>query len=29
MNEKREILFHRNMRIDFDQFKKKMQPFRT
>ena len=27
MNEKGEILFHRNMRTDFDQFKKKMQPF--
>jgi hypothetical protein len=26
MNEKGEILFHRNMRTDFDQFKKKMQP---
>jgi hypothetical protein len=29
MNEKGEILFHRNMRTDFDQFKKKMQPFRS
>ncbi len=29
MNEKGEILFHGNMRTDFDQFKKKMQPFRT
>jgi len=27
MNEKGEILFHRNMRTDFDQFKKKMTPF--
>jgi transposase len=27
MNEKGEILFHRNMRTDFDQFKKKMIPF--
>jgi transposase len=27
MNEKGEILFHRNMRTDFDQFKKKMAPF--
>ncbi len=27
MNEKGEILFHRNMRTDFDQFKQKMQPF--
>ena len=27
MNEKGEILFHRNMRTDFDQFKKKMKPF--
>jgi transposase len=27
MDEKGEILFHRNMRTDFDQFKKKMIPF--
>ena len=27
MDEKGEILFHRNMRTDFDQFKKKMTPF--
>ncbi len=27
MNEKGEILFHCNMRTDFDQFKKKMTPF--
>ena len=27
INDKGEILFHRNMRIDFNQFKKKMQPF--
>jgi transposase len=27
MDEKGEILFHRNMRTDFDQFKKKMAPF--
>ena len=27
MNAKGEILFHRNMRTDFDQFKKKMKPF--
>ena len=27
MNEKGEILFRRNMRTDFDQFKKKMPPF--
>ncbi len=28
MNEKYEILFYRNMRKDFNQFKKNMQPFR-
>ena len=28
-NKKSEILFHRNMQTDFDQFKKKMQPFRS
>jgi len=27
MNEKGEILFHGNMRTDFDQFKKKIQSF--
>jgi hypothetical protein len=27
MNEKGEILFNRNMRIDINQFKKKIQPF--
>ena len=27
MNEKGEILFHRNMRTDFDQFKKKDETF--
>ena len=27
MNKQGEILFHRNMRTDFDQFKQKMQPF--
>ena len=27
MNKQGEIFFHRNMRTDFDQFKKKMQPF--
>ena len=29
MNDKGLILFHRNMRTDFDQINKKMQPFRS